>query len=297
MRFKKLVSVDNTGLETWAKEKISHMADEVIFYDNDPAEVNELISRAEKADALLVSWRTPVTKEIIDKCPNLKYIGMCCSLYDEKSANVDIVAAREKGIKVLGIKDYGDEGLVEFIFSELIRLFHGFGIHQWSDKQEELTGKKLGIIGMGATGKMLKDRALAFGMQVFYYSRSRKPEIENDRVKYLELNQLLSEADIVSTHLPKHSKVIDRDGFKCLGEGKVLINTSLEPTFDVEAFKEWIKGQRNFAIMDRSALGQCFDELTTFDHVIYTEKVTGFTKQAEGRLSQKVIDNIESFLG
>jgi lactate dehydrogenase-like 2-hydroxyacid dehydrogenase len=297
MRFKKLVSVDNTGLEAWAKEKISHMADEVIFYDNDPIERMELISRTKEADALLVSWRTPITKEVIDQCPNLKYIGMCCSLYDEKSANVDIAAAREKGIKVLGIKDYGDEGLVEFIFSELIRLFHGFGIHQWSDKQEELTGKKLGIIGMGATGKMLKDRALAFGMQVFYYSRSRKPEIENDRVTYMELNQLLSEVDIVSTHLPKYSKVIDKEGFQYLGQGKVLINTSLEPTYDVEAFKEWIKGQRNFAIMDRSALGQYFDELTAFDHVIYTEKVTGFTKQAEGRLSQKVIDNMESFIG
>jgi lactate dehydrogenase-like 2-hydroxyacid dehydrogenase len=297
MGFKKLVSVDNTGLEKWAKEKISHMADEVIFFDNDPVEVDELISRSKEAEALLVSWRTPITKEVIEKCPNLKYIGMCCSLYDEKSANVDIAAAREKGIMVLGIKDYGDEGLVEFIFSELIRLFHGFGVHQWSDKQEELTGKKLGIIGMGATGKMLKDRALAFGMQVFYYSRSRKPEIENERVRYMELNQLLRESDIVSTHLPKFSKVIDKEGFQYLGQGKVLINTSLEPTYDVEAFKGWIKGQRNFAIMDRGALGQYFGELTAFDHVIYTEKVTGFTKQAEGRLSQKVIDNIESFIG
>lgn len=58
-------------------------------------------------------------------CPNLRYIGMCCSLYEEKSANVDIAAAREKGIVVTGVKDYGDEGVVEYVISELVRYLHG----------------------------------------------------------------------------------------------------------------------------------------------------------------------------
>jgi lactate dehydrogenase-like 2-hydroxyacid dehydrogenase len=296
MDFRKIVGVDNTGLEPWAKKEIAQFSEEVVFYEEDPIDVAELISRAKEADALLVSWRTLITKEVIEACPHLKYIGMCCSLYDENSANVDIAFAREKGIGVLGVRDYGDEGLVEFIFSELIRLFHGFGEHQYAEKQEELTGKKLGIIGMGATGQMLMNRALAFGMNVYYYNRSRKPELENDKVEYMALKDLLKASDIISTHLPKHSKVIDQEGFKNLGEGKVLINTSLEPTFDVEAFKVWIQGKRNFAIMDRVGLGQCFDELTVFDHVIYTEKTTGFTKQAEGRLSQKVIDNIKKHI-
>lgn len=294
--FNKIIAIDNTGLEPWAESAIQELAKECYFHKNDPTNSKEVIQRAVGADALLVSWRTPVTKEIIQACPNLKYIGMCCSLYDEKSANVDITFAREAGIKVLGVKDYGDEGLVEFILASLISLFHGFGTYQWSEKQEELTGKTLGIIGMGATGQMLKNRALAFGMKIVYFSRTRKPELEGENVKYMELPELLQASDVVSTHLPKFSKVMDKAAFQQLGNHKVFINTSLEPTFHLPPFKEWVSQEGNFSIMDRSAMGSSYEELSRYPHVIYTEKVTGFTKQAEGRLSQKVLENIKSQL-
>lgn len=293
MKYKKLVSVDNTGLKPWAKDEISSLAEEVIFYDNDPTTVEEIIERVKDADCILVSWRTQITKEIIDSCENLKYVGMCCSLYDENSANVNIKHARENGIKVLGIRDYGDEGLVEFALSELIRLFHGFGEHQWSEKQEELTGKNLGIIGMGVTGQMLADRASAFGMNIYYYSRTRKEHLEANAT-YLPLNELLEKCDVISTHLPKHTKVLFEDEFNQLGNHKVFINTSLELTGDLEAFKTWLSTENNYAIFDISAFGSHFEELSQFERMIHTKKQTGFTNQAEDRLSQKVIDNIIS---
>lgn len=151
MKFRKIVSIDNTGLEPWAKEKLLELAEEVVLYEDYPTSNSEIISRIEGSDCVLVSWNTPIDREVIESCSSIKYIGMCCSLYDEKSANVDIVAARENGIKVLGIKDYGDEGVIEFILGELIRLFHGFGGFRWQDEPIELTDQKLGIIGLGAT--------------------------------------------------------------------------------------------------------------------------------------------------
>ena len=90
MKFKKIISVDNTGLKEWAKEEIKKLGSEVIFYNNDPTNHKDILERIGDADCLLVSWRTQITKDIIASCPNLKYIGMCCSLYDESSANVDI---------------------------------------------------------------------------------------------------------------------------------------------------------------------------------------------------------------
>lgn len=89
---------------------------------------------------------------MIAKSPAIRYIGMCCSLYDERSANVDIPAARARGIEVRGVRDYGDEGVAEFTLSELIRLLKGLGPHQWQSEPIELQQRKLGIIGMGATG-------------------------------------------------------------------------------------------------------------------------------------------------
>ncbi|MCK8060137.1 MULTISPECIES: NAD(P)-dependent oxidoreductase [unclassified Fusibacter] len=294
MTYKKIVNLDQTGLEPWAYEELKKYCEELVMNDSDPVDEQEAIVRASGADVLLVSWRTPVTRAVIDACPEIKYIGMCCSLYDEKSANVDIAYARSKGIKVLGVRDYGDEGLVEFIISELIRLLHGFGAYQFSEKQEELTGKTLGIIGLGTTGYMLAERARAFGMKVVYYSRTRKEHLESDWLSFRPLHEMLSEAQMVSTHLPKFTEVMDNEAFEAFGNGKILINTSLEPTFELDAFEQWIARPSNFLITDRGGLGSKADILSSMDRVITTQKVSGFTRQAEGRLSQKVLDNLKS---
>ncbi|HPF17252.1 MAG TPA: NAD(P)-dependent oxidoreductase [Thermotogota bacterium] len=303
MHFKKLVAVDNTGLEEAAKEELTKYAEAVVLYEDFPTDPLEIVSRINgktsnrtHADAVLVSWNTQIDRSIIEQCPSIRYIGMCCSLLDEKSANVDIQAARERGIQVLGIYDYGDEGVIEFIISELIRLFHGFGEHMWQEEPVELTGHKLGIIGLGTTGKMLADTALAFGMKVFYHSRSRKPDYEKKGVEYLELTELLSTVEVVSTHLPKHTVVFGQKEFEELGNGKILINTSLEPTFEIEPFIEWIKTENNYAIFDKVAMGSQFERLKDLEGVIYSNKVSGWTKQAKKRLSEKVIKNIETFL-
>jgi len=303
LTFKKLVAVDHTGLESDAKERLKVYAQEVVFYEDFPSDPLEIVNRINgkssnntPADAVLVSWNTQINRSIIEQCPSIRYIGMCCSLFDEKSANVDIQAARENGIQVLGIYDYGDEGVVEFIISELIQLFHGFGKQMWQEEPVELTGHKLGLIGLGTTGKMLADMALAFGMQVFYYSRSRKPDYEKKGVEYLVLPELLSTVDAVSTHLPKHTVVLGKDEFEKMGTGRVLINTSLEPTFDIEPFINWIKAENNYAIFDKVAMGSQFERLKDIDGVIYSNKVSGWTKQAKQRLSEKVIKNIEDFL-
>ena len=303
MKFRKIVAVDHTGLLPDAKQRLKEFAQEVVFYDDFPSNPVEIYTRINgtssneiPADAVLVSWNTQIDRSIIEQCPSIRYIGMCCSLFDEKSANVDIKAARERGIKVLGIYDYGDEGVIEFIFSELIRLFHGFGKQMWKEEPVELTGHKLGIIGLGTTGKMLADMALAFGMQVFYHSRSRKDDYEAKGVKYLDLSDLLATVDVVSTHLPKHTVVFGQKEFQAFGTGKILINTSLEPTFEIEPFLEWIKKENNYAIFDKVAMGSYFEQLKDLNGVIYSNKVSGWTKQAKQRLSEKVIENVRVVL-
>ena len=118
---------------------------------------------------------------------------MACSLYDDASANVAVNFARERGIEVTGIKDYGDPGVAEFIISQLILLLHGFGKNQWREMPHELTGKKIGIIGLGTTGQLLAECLLPFGADLYYFSRTRKPEWEQKGVKYLPLQELLAD--------------------------------------------------------------------------------------------------------
>lgn len=295
MSFSKIVSVDGTGLVPEIREKLRCIAAEAVFYEDYPKSNLEIINRIGNADCVLVSWNTPIDREVIESCKNIKYIGMCCSLIDERSANVDIAAAREHGITVLGVRDYGDEGVIEFILSELVRLLKGTGLHQWKQADLELTGQSLGIIGMGTLGTMLAKAAMFFGMKVFYYSRTRKQEIEALGVIYLELDELLSQASIISTHLPRNTAIL-KDKLRLLGDGKILINTSLGPTFDVQEFSQWIQAPGNYAIFDGDALGRHRDQLIKYPRVIYTEKVVGWTEQARHRLSEKVLTNINSFL-
>lgn len=295
--FQKIVGVDQTGLTQNVREELETLATELILFDGDPSSEDEVIERAQGAQVLLVSWRTPITKRIISSLPKLRYIGMCCSLIDESSANVDVAYARTCGIDVRGVRDYGDEGLVEFILYELISLMHGFGKHQWADAQHELSDKTLGIIGFGVTGQMLAHRAAAFGMDIVYFSRTRKPELESEKVRYMPLEELLAVSDVISTHVPKKSIVISADDFSKMKEKAVLVNTSLEPTFDLEGFEGWIGQEGHFAIFDRGGLGQEMDRLIAFPRVLYTPKVTGFTHQATFRLSDKVLKNLLDWHG
>lgn len=292
---KKIVSVDDTGLVPQAVEELHTLAQEVVLHKDFPHTNAEIIKRIGDAEGVLVSWNTPIDRAVIQSCKNIKYIGMCCTLIDEKSANVDIAAAKERGIQVLGVRDYGDEGVIEFIISELVRLLKGTGAHQWKDEDLELTGQTLGIIGMGTLGTMLAKAAQLFGMEVYYYSRTRKPGVEATGVTYLELDELLQQVDIISTHLPRNT-VILKDKLHLFGDGKILINTSLNPTFDVEEFCQWIQGPGNYAIFDGDALGQHKNTLTSYPQVIFTDKVVGWTQQAKERLSQKALANIRTYL-
>jgi hypothetical protein len=112
MNFKKIVAVDETLLNEAALEQLKTIGEEVVVYHDFPTEEEEVIRRIGNADCLLVSFRTPIRRSVLDACPNIRYIGMCCTLYNPESSNVDVIEARKRGITVLGVKDYGDEGIV-----------------------------------------------------------------------------------------------------------------------------------------------------------------------------------------
>lgn len=284
------------------KEMVRSMnADPIVFALANPnPEISYADAMASRDDIIFATGRSDYPNQInnvIEACPNIKYIGMCCTLYSESSANVDIAAARERGITVLGIRDYGDEGVVEYVISELVRLLHGFGGKQWRHKAYELGGQKVGIVGLGRTGRMIADALRFLGAEVYYFSRTRKPDAEAAGIAYLPLRELLPEVDILCTCLPRNTILLGADEFRLFGNLKILINTSVGPTFRVPDLQRWLSAhKRNFFLCDEVGIGNYADTLTQFDNVIYTPKVSGHSEQCMERLSQKVIANIESYL-
>ena len=298
MTFQKITLIDSCNLTSQVLEQIAQLSIAPISIYNDfPATDEEILRRIGDSDCILVSWHTRVNAEVIQASTNLKYIGMCCSLYDEKAANVDIVQARKQGIVVKGVRDYGDDGTLEFIFAELIYLMKGLGHLQWQTETRELRGKTMGIIGMGTLGTMVARTARHFGMKVYYYNRSRKYELEEEGFGFLALNELMAVCDVISLHLPKNSIVLTEAEFRNKKHNSILVNTSIGLTFDKEAFLNWISAdQSSYAIFDRVAVGEHLEEFSKYPNIILSEKSSGFTLEAKARLSEKVLENIQSYL-
>ncbi len=295
--FRKIVSIEDVLLSKEAEKELEKYAGEVVLHYDRLGSDEEIISRIGDADCVLVSFKTRISRHVIESCPAIRYIGMCCTLYDRNSCNVDIAAAEEKGITVYGVRDYGDEGVVEYVISEAVRFLHGFGDRQWRPKKYELGGMKVGIIGLGTTGRMCADAFRFFGSDVHYFSRTRKPEAEQAGIGYLALHDLLRECDIILTTLPRNTYLLQKEEFDILGNGKILMNTSIGATFDINAMKEWLSGNPDSAYFcDGTGMGTLKDELAAFNNVFYTRAVAGMSAQSTARLSSKAIANIRKFL-
>ena len=298
--FQKLVAIEPIRMDAQAQQQLSEYAQQVICYEDLPKNDEEIIRRIGDADAVLVSYTTNISRQVIEASTNLRYIGMCCSLYNPQSANVDILAANQRGIRVLGIRDYGDEGVVEFVISELVRLLHGFGDRMWRDAPLELTGMKCGILGLGTTGRMVGDGLRFFGADVSYYSRTRKSDAEAAGYRYLPLEPLLEEVDILCTCLNKNVLLLHEAEFQKFGNGKILVNTSIGPSFDFEPLSQWLQNPNNYFICDTlGALGtgEQAIALTRQPNVSCAFQSSGMSAQAVTRLGKKVLENIRRFLG
>jgi len=298
MIFQKIILIDSCGLTPPVLEQIALLSKEPIAIYNDfPGSDAEILNRIADSDCVLVSWHTKVNSDVIQAAPNLKYIGMCCSLYDEKAANVDIAQARRQHIVVKGVRDYGDDGTLEFIFAELIYLMKGLGSRQWQSENRELRGKTMGIIGMGTLGTMVARTAKHFGMNVFYFNRSRKPELEAEGFGFLPLNELVATCDVISTHLPKNSNEMGEAEFRHKKPNSILVNTSIGLTFDKDAFLAWLSGDpTSFAIFDGPGIGEYSEEFSNYPNIIISDRSSGFTLEAQSRLSAKVLANMQNFL-
>lgn len=296
-KFKKIAVVEPVNLTADAKEQLKAYADSVQMYRDIPENDAEIIRRIGDADAVLVSFTTYIGKDVLVQAPNVKYIGMCCSLYSEESANVDIRFAKEHGIQVAGVRDYGDRGVVEYVIYQLVRILHGYDYPCWAEKPLELTGLKIGIIGLGTSGGMIAEALSFMQAEVSYYSRTRKPNKEQQGIRYMELPNLLRDNEVIITCLNKNAILLHEEEFRILGDGKILMNTSIGPASDMDALKKWVSNPANILCCDsREAIGTIADEIMDRENVICMNGCSGKTLQSYQLLTKKVLENIEHFL-
>lgn len=295
--FRKLTAIEPVNLVPRAEKELHRYAAQVVLYDDVPEDNEEIVARIGDSDAVLLSYTSRIDREVLARCPALRYIGMCCSLYSEESANVDIAFAREKGICVKGIRDYGDRGVVEYVLHELTGLLHGFDLPRLHREAEEIYGLPVGMVGFGTSGRMIAQALQFLGAEIRYYCRAPKPDAEAAGMRYTPLPQLLRESRVVCTCLNKNVLLLGEEEFAALGDGKVLFNTSIGPGFDSAALARWVAREGNWFFCDTAAAaGPVPEEFWRNPRVVCRNVSAGRTRQAFVLLSEKVLDNLRSAL-
>lgn len=294
--FNKLVMIEPINIFDIHKNELKNYANEVIEYSDMPKDDDEIIKRISDADAVLLSYTSKINSYVLERVKNVKYIGMCCSLYSKESANVDILKANELGITVTGVRDYGDNGVAEYVIHELVEFLGGYKGNYWDNIAHEITGLKCGVVGLGTSGSLIAKTLKFFGADVSYYSRTRKLDFETQYdINYKELNDLLVNSQAIFLALNKNVLLLQKEHFDLMKGKRILFNTSIGPGFNPEALKEWLQDENHFFFGDTlltSGDNSIWDLPNTFT---INRSSGGKTYQAFLRLGEKVLNNIESY--
>ena len=210
------------------------------FMCHDRTTSEETIERIGDAEAVITN-KTVISKEILDACPSVKYIGVLATGYNV----VDVAAASEKCIPVCNIPTYGTTAVSQFVFAHLLNICHHVQSHSetvyrgdWTKCQDfcywnfpliELSEKTIGIVGFGRIGQATAKIAQGFGMKVLAYDLYPNKDLENENLKYVELEQVLALSDVLSLHCPlleSTEGMINKSSIAKMKEGVIIINTS-----------------------------------------------------------------------
>jgi len=276
---------------------------EVVDLTDIPKE--ELPNHVGDLDAIIVRSATKVRKELIDAARNLKVIGRAGVGLD----NIDVEYARSKGIKVINTPGATSISVAELTIGLILAVMRKIAYADretrkgaWPKKKckgIEMYGKTMGIVGIGRIGREVAKRAKAFGMRVIYYDVYR-PSEEQERelgIEYRELDELLSEADVVSLHLPltpetKH--LINGERIAKMKDGAILINAARGGIVDEEALYEALKSGKLYGaaldVYENEPLRE--SKLFELDNVVLTPHIGAQTKEGQTRAAVEIAEKI-----
>ena len=209
---------------------------------------DQVVERSADADALLTN-KVVLSAETLAKLPKLKYIGVLATGYNV----VDTVAARRQGIVVTNIPAYSTDSVAQLTFAHILNITNSVAHYadqnrqgRWSASPDfvywdtpliELSGKTLGIVGLGNIGMKVATIARTFGMDVFAYTSKNSTDLPIG-IQKTTLDGLLAVSDVLSLHCPLNEQthhLINAQMLKKMKRGAILINTGRGPLVDEQA--------------------------------------------------------------
>ena len=214
---------------------------------------DELVEGVKTADGLLCLLTDEITAEVMDANPNLKVISNYAVGYN----NIDVEAATKRGIMVTNTPGVLTDSTADLAWALLMavsrRVVEGDTFTRegrfvgWAPMLllgSDISGKTLGIIGMGRIGQAVARRAMGFDMRILYYDQAPVPEAEEYKAEFVALDELLRESDFVTLHAPLTDEtrhMIGSQELRLMKKTAYLINTARGPLVDEEALVEALK--------------------------------------------------------
>lgn len=298
----------NPGDLSW--EKFSEFG-ELTVYDYTSEDL--IIERCKDAE-IIIDNKVVLTKEILDKLPKLKYIGMLSTGFNV----IDISAAKSNGITVCNVPTYSTAAVAQLTFALILEIYNQVGLHseavhngEWTSCRDfcfqktpliELNNKTIGLIGYGKIGTEVAKIADAFSMNILCYVPSKKPQPNFKSFRFVTLDELAAQSDIVSLHCPltpETTGIINKNFISKMKKNAIVINTSRGPAIDEQALADAL----NNGIIAGAGVDVLSTEppkennpLLSCSKCFITPHIAWAGYETRNRLVGVVYDNLKAFL-
>ena len=301
---------ENPGDLSWAPLEA---LGEVTVYDRTSlTDEEETIVRLSGAE-IAVTNKTPITRRVIDACPQLRYITMLATGYNV----VDAASAREKGIPLSNIPAYGTAAVGQFAIALLLEICHHAAHHSdtvhagkwaacadwcyWDYPLIELDGKTMGIIGFGRIGQQTGRIARALGMRVLACG-SHPSDSGRAIADYVELDALLAASDVIALHcplFPETEGIINRETIRKMKDGVILLNNSRGPLVVEQDLADALNSGKVYAAgLDVVSTEPIREDnpLLTAKNCIITPHISWAPRESRQRIMDTAAQNIRAYL-
>lgn len=282
-----------------------------MFNDQDRRyETDELLELAADADAILACHTELFSREVIDRLPErVRAIANFSVGVD----HVDLDAARDRGIIVTNTPDVLADATAELTILLMLgaarragegeRLIREDKWDSWSPSfmvGVEMTGKRLGIIGMGRVGRVTAQRARGFDMEIHYHNRSRlEPDLEAGAVYHDTVEALLPNCDFLAMHCPgtpENKDLLNADRIALLPDGAVVTNAARGSVVDEQALVAALKsGKLAAAGLDvyKNEPGVS-EALRALDNAFLLPHIGSATRETRDAMGFRALDNLDA---
>lgn len=286
---------------------------EVTVYDRTSYEESPLIAERIGDAEIVVINKTPISRETMDRCPNLKAIAVLATGYNV----VDYHYAKEQGIPVMNVPVYGTDNVSQYAISLLMEVCSHIGHHndsvhagEWANNADwcywhypliEVSGKTAGVIGLGRIGVNTARILKAMNVNVLAYD-AYPTDSGREVATYVDLDTLLAQSDFVFLHcplFPETQGIINRDNIAKMKDGAILINNSRgQLVVEQDLYDALESGKIGAAALDvvSSEPIRADNVLLKAKNCIITPHISWATREARERIMNTTAENIRSFM-